>query len=259
MKYTVYLRTNLVNGKQYVGQTGDIETREKQFNRIRQRYANKILTKDRQKYGLENFKIDILAETDNQEEAWSLEQKYIIELNTKYPNGYNMSDGGFSSKGTKHSEDSKNKMKEAAEKYWSCHESANKGIKLSEERVTKQAEIVRKYFAEHPEARKRLSDIAKQNIGEKNPFFGKQHKEETKKHWSEIRKGKHFSKETEFPSKTVYKYDLNYNLIEIYKTTAEAASKNGVSQSAIVYAVLYSKTHICKGWLYSYEPLHTPN
>ena len=76
----IYLRTNLVNGKQYVGQTGDIETREKQFNRIRQRYANKILTKDRQKYGLENFKIDILAETDNQEEAWSLEQKYIIEL-----------------------------------------------------------------------------------------------------------------------------------------------------------------------------------
>lgn len=248
MNYTVYLRTNLINGKQYVGQTGDFERREKQFNRIHQRYANKILTIDRQKYGLESFKVEILSIVENREEAWKLEEKYIKELNTKYPNGYNMSDGGFTNKGTKHTEESKNNMKEAAKNYWAC-----------EEMVTKQAEIVRKYFEEHPEARKKLSDIGKQNTGGKNPFFGKRHKEETKKHWSEIRKGKHYSKETEFPSKTVYKYDLKWNLIETYKTTAEAASKNGVSQSAIVYAVLYSKTHICKGWLYSYEPLHTPS
>lgn len=61
MVYTIYLRTNLINGKQYVGQSGDFETREKQFKRINQRYANKILSKDRRKFGLDNFKLEILA------------------------------------------------------------------------------------------------------------------------------------------------------------------------------------------------------
>ena len=37
--------------------------------------------------------------------------------------------------------------------------------------------------------------ISEANKGENNPFFGKKHSEETKKHWSEIRMGKQMGKD----------------------------------------------------------------
>lgn len=92
--YTVYLRTNLVNGKQYVGQTSNFKNRERQWNSLEIRYSCEIFDKDRRLYGLDNFKTEILAIVETREEAWELERKYIKELNTKYPNGYNISDGG---------------------------------------------------------------------------------------------------------------------------------------------------------------------
>lgn len=99
MKYTVYLRTNKENGKQYVGQTSNFDTREKSWKCMKARYANKILQDDREKYGLESFDVKILAEVDTIEEAWELEKYYIKELRTKFPRGYNRSDGGKTNKG----------------------------------------------------------------------------------------------------------------------------------------------------------------
>lgn len=264
MKYTVYLRTNKINGKQYVGQSGDFETREKQFKRINQRYANKLLSSDRRKFGLENFELKILAEVETQEMAWKLEKLYIIEYNTKFPNGYNMSDGGETSKGTTHSDDSKNNMRKAALRLWSddlngekrknASEKAKK-VMSGEERRKLQSDKIKEYFKTHPEAIKAASERGKELIGDKNPFFGKHHTEEYKKAKSEQSKGKHYSKNTEFPSKVVYKYDLDMNLLATYPSTAEAARQNGVCQSAITYAALYSKKHMCKGYIYSYEQL----
>lgn len=129
MKYTVYLRTNLINGKQYVGQTKNFERREYEWNQLSKRYANKYITDEREKYGLENFKTDVIAETETQEEAWELEQKYINEMNTKYPNGYNMSDGGETKKGTFVTEEIRKKISEGhkGQIAW------NKGVKMPEE------------------------------------------------------------------------------------------------------------------------------
>lgn len=110
MKYTVYLRTNLINGKQYVGQTKKFKEREKQWKCLTTRYANFHITDEREKYGLENFKTEILAITETREEAWDLEKKYINELNTKFPKGYNKSDGGKDSTGTKYSIETKEKL-----------------------------------------------------------------------------------------------------------------------------------------------------
>lgn len=107
MKYTVYLRTNKINGKQYVGQTKNFTEREKQWNVLTTRYANKLLTKDRQYYGLENFTVSVLAEVETREEAWELEQSFIRELNTKFPNGYNKAFGGELSTGYNHTEEQK--------------------------------------------------------------------------------------------------------------------------------------------------------
>ena len=263
MKYTVYLRTNKVNGKQYVGQTGDFETRNKQWNRINQRYANKLLTKDRRKFGLENFKLEILATVDTQEEAWELEKNFIKELNTKFPNGYNKSDGGKTSKGVTRTDEERKKQSEASKKWWnglSYEEKENFSSKIREKMLSQelretQSKKMKKWNKEHPEFAEKMRELGKTLIGEKNPFWGKHHTDEYKKKQSEKSKGKHNSPSTEFPSKNVYKYDLNYNLLDIYPSTAECARQNGVRQSAITYAVLYSKTHICKGHIYSYEKL----
>lgn len=150
--YTVYLRTNTVNEKQYVGQTSDFTRRNWDWNTLSNHYANIFLAQERNEYGLENFKTEILAEVETQEEAWELEKKFIKELNTKYPNGYNLTDGGEGisgyhfteqarnkisqkAKGRKHSEETKKKMSESrkGEKHW------NYGRHWSDEYKRKQS------------------------------------------------------------------------------------------------------------------------
>lgn len=112
-KYIVYLRTNTVNGKQYVGQTNNFRKRENNWNSLKERYSNIILQNDREKYGLENFNTKILAEVDTQKEAWYFEKKFIKEYDTKYPNGYNMSDGGKTNAGRYVTDEIRENMSEA--------------------------------------------------------------------------------------------------------------------------------------------------
>lgn len=109
----IYLRTNLINGKQYVGQTNNFKNREYDWKCIKAIYANKHLSNARNKYGLENWKVEILKECETQDELNKWEKYYINELNTKTPNGYNLTDGGNGISGFKHSEETKKKMSES--------------------------------------------------------------------------------------------------------------------------------------------------
>ena len=109
---TIYLRTNTVNGKQYVGQTGDIKQRDRAWKCLKIPYANELLTTDREKYGLDKWESKVLKECDDSEsDYW--EQYYIKELNTKVPNGYNISDGGIGAFGVIRSEDTRKKLSES--------------------------------------------------------------------------------------------------------------------------------------------------
>ena len=94
MAYTIYLRTNLINGMMYVGQTNDFNKRQSDWRCFKITYGNNFLDEERKLYGLLHFDVSILNKCETQEEAWELEQKYIKEYNTIYPNGYNMSEGG---------------------------------------------------------------------------------------------------------------------------------------------------------------------
>ncbi len=146
-RYTVYLRTNKVTGMQYVGQTENFEGRESDWNCIKVLYANRIINEDREKDGLENWTSEILAVVGTREEAWELEQKYIKELNTRFPNGYNLAKGGGGASGISawnkglkgcFSEETRQKMSVAriGKKPW------NNGIKgcYSEETLKKMSE-----------------------------------------------------------------------------------------------------------------------
>lgn len=89
----IYLRTNLINGMKYVGQSKNFSKRERQWKCLKLRYANQLLNEDRNQYGLDCFKTEILAEC-NDSELDEKERYYIKELGTLYPNGYNTHEGG---------------------------------------------------------------------------------------------------------------------------------------------------------------------
>lgn len=88
-KYSyIYLTTNLINGKQYVGQHST--------NNMNDGYVGSgtIMLKAIKKYGKENFKVDVMQFCINQEEMDFFEDKYIIWYETMSPKGYNLRSGG---------------------------------------------------------------------------------------------------------------------------------------------------------------------
>ena len=134
----IYLRTNIINGKQYVGQANDFERREQDWM-CDSRYSGGVIDKARAKYGVENFKVEILRECKTKDELNYWEKYYISELNTKVPNGYNLTDGGEGAVGAIISEESRKKMSEAKKGCipW------NKGIPASEEQKKRHSEIMK--------------------------------------------------------------------------------------------------------------------
>lgn len=78
---------------QYVGQTNNLVRRNCNWKNLKKKYSNQFITDERNKYGIDAFELTILAECDDSEMD-DLERYYIKTLNTRYPNGYNMCDGG---------------------------------------------------------------------------------------------------------------------------------------------------------------------
>lgn len=82
----IYITTNLINGKKYIGS-------HKGSSGDNYLGSGKILKYAIKKYGRENFKRKILIECDSKNNL-ILEEKYIMEFNTLYPDGYNLSKNG---------------------------------------------------------------------------------------------------------------------------------------------------------------------
>jgi len=156
-KFTIYLRRNKVNGKCYVGQTSDFKRRENEWKCLNYYYANGHICNDRAKYGLDNWTVETLAEVDNREDAWELEQRFINDYNTLWPNGYNLSKGGGGPNGVHHSDETRQKMSEAKKgekNYWygkhlydetrQKMSKAKKGKEQSEEQIKNASEARKK-------------------------------------------------------------------------------------------------------------------
>lgn len=247
----IYLRTNIINGKQYVGQASDFERREKEWYNTNQKYAGLYVNNARNKYGTENFKTEILKECDTKDELNQWEQYYIKELNTKYPNGYNLTNGGDTSIGYRFTEEQKKKISDSkkGKTGW------NKGIPMSEE--TKQ-----KLHNVHKGKRYSPStEFKKGNIPQNK---GKHLSDETKKKLRALHLGKHHTEETKMKmsksrrnnpllSKQVYQYTLNGELVNVYLSTAEAKRQNPTFTHISACCRGEIKQH--KGYKWSYKPL----
>ena len=93
----VYLITNLLDDKQYVGQT--TRTLEERFSEHAE--AESLLGNAIRKYGEENFSHEVLAECETPDELDTQERFYIKKLDCKHPKGYNLTDGGRCSRSPK--------------------------------------------------------------------------------------------------------------------------------------------------------------
>ena len=82
----IYITTNLLNGKQYVGKRV-IKNNKKDDEYLG---SGKILNLSILKNGRENFKREILCYCDNEENLKNLELEYIQKFNCIYPLGYNI-------------------------------------------------------------------------------------------------------------------------------------------------------------------------
>jgi len=99
----VYKIINSVNDKIYVGQTTMKLVRRLYFHQ-KNLTGKSIITKAINKHGIENFSIVIIEEMGN-ELLNEREIYWIKTLNSKIPNGYNLTDGGSGVSGYKHSEE----------------------------------------------------------------------------------------------------------------------------------------------------------
>ena len=100
MEFFIYTITNKLDMKQYVGITYRMRKRWNEHKSL----ANKktLLGKSIQKYGSFNFEMQHVASALSWSDAKMVEKVLIQQLNTKVPNGYNLTDGGDGTLGFKH-------------------------------------------------------------------------------------------------------------------------------------------------------------
>lgn len=98
--FIIYKITNLINGKVYIGKTcRDIETRWREHKARAKQNKGYYLHNAILKYGEENFTIEIIEQTTQEEKINELEQKWIIFYSSTDRNkGYNLTTGGDGNK-----------------------------------------------------------------------------------------------------------------------------------------------------------------
>jgi group I intron endonuclease len=178
----VYLTTNLINGKQYVGSHEGNEN-DNYLGSGKPALSNAI-----KKYGKENFSRDILEICDPSLNLL-LEEKYIKKFNTLVPNGYNISPTGGLNGGGHHSEESKRKISKSS----IGKPPTRKGVKLSKE--TKEKLRISHLGKNHSEESKKK--ISESKLGQISPRKGVILSKETRKKISEAKKGKSWGHHSE--------------------------------------------------------------
>jgi len=182
-------------GKVYIGQTTEEKRRRKTFLNLNKSYGGEKIDAARQKYSPESFEYEILFEGrfDTKEEATlkldELEEYYITIFDT-YRNGYNMTFGGYTSRGFTFTEEQKREMSLA-------RTGRKTRPKTDEEKAEHSALMKRKWQEEgykKLQAEIKKSEDHKRKVsdslsGEKNGMYGKRHTQAAREKMSVSRMG----------------------------------------------------------------------
>lgn len=181
-KYKIYLITNLTKTKNnlYVGQTKySIEQRFKEHwyeaQHLTTKHYDTVLHKAMCKYGIENFKIELLKDNLSEDQVDSYEI-YYINLYNSFNHGYNMTRGGQGIHGYTHTEQTKIMLSKRSLATWEDLRDHPEKLVDRNQKISKRILGTKR----NEETKQKLSQLASQRTGKKNPFYGKQHSAETK-------------------------------------------------------------------------------
>lgn len=252
----IYLTECLKNGKKYIGQ--HIYENDNYLG------SGKLLKEDIKKYGRKNFKKTILCYCTSIEEMNQKEIYYINLYNAVHDdNYYNIAEGG--SGGNKILGWSSEKLEEYKKKRSLANSGKNNpmyGRKHSEETKNKIREN-KSYESYKTESfRKKQSEL---NTGDKNGMYGKKHSEESKKKMSENSKGKHTGKfngnygnigEKAKNGKKLIMKNENGEIIKIFNTVTLALEFLKIKGHSALYRAIKNKIKY-KGYYWEKEDVTT--
>lgn len=257
----VYITTNMVNGKKYLGQ--------KKFSDGWESYIGSgLLFKQAVgKYGKENFKRIIVQFCYSEEELNDVEYKLSVDLNVvKSDDWYNLVYGGESGSGwsppdywrEKRSKYMKEKWKDKDYYTYMCSVNSGEKHPLYGEPVS-------------DEVREKISSSLKgKYIGENSPNYGKKRSEEMKQHLRDINTGKHVGELNHMYGRHMFGVESGNHkplycpeLNEIFWGGKGAEEKYGVNRKAISRACIGKTKHAGKNsesgvrlsWLYAEDAI----
>lgn len=156
--YKIYVITNILNGKKYVGYTSfSLRERFSSHKRASNSGSKQHIHHSMKKYGYDNFIIEPIYSSLFKEHIRVMERHFIRQYDT-FKNGYNMTYGGEGVFGLKLSECHKKKLKESTKGIvpWAKGKGGSDETKI----------------------------LGRCMVGNKNPMFGKRHSKEAKEKMS---------------------------------------------------------------------------
>lgn len=230
-KYCVYKHTT-PNGKIYIGITS--QPSKQRFRNGHGYDHNEHFKRAIMLYGWQNIQHDILATGMGRETA-IYEEKRLIALydSTNFKKGYNLMTGGDGI-GT-HTESTKEKLRM---------------LNLGKKQPVEQVERHRQRMIGRRHSQKTKDVLSEKRIGEKNPFYGKRHSEQSKalikEHCADFNGGKSVN------AKRVIQLNINGEIINEYDAISTAGKINNFTNPYNISACCKGKLKTAYGHIWRY-------
>jgi len=186
----VYVITNLVNGKKYVG--------DHSTNHLNDGYlgSGQLLKAKILQYGKENFKKEILEFFPKKKDAFEAQERYINEHNSLIPNGYNISPkGGYGVPDSYLNEKTREKI--SISNLGKCCNLGNQ-FALGHHHTEETKNLIRNIHKDKPKTEEHKKNLQISNKGKKHkPFKKHPLSDESKRNISNSLKGKYTENQRE--------------------------------------------------------------